>query len=1084
MGDDVTPGAVRALALADARVTAETLIAADSTYTQQDPIPGIPEDTSNPRSRMVLRATGSQAAGDALRLMVQRGGFAGTSTPAGYVYQQDGDEDDAWVGWDPPNALSGWQFVDFIADGAGTQEAQQPSLIRLPSGDLLCAQKGKDGGGNIMPRVRLFTAATGVWTSLGLITPNGTVTTDLWPTLCQLPSGRVLLYFWITSAAGEAQIEAWASDEDGDNFSLYAPIVLDEAIDTSRYDLRRIRAAADGLGAVLMVAQLHDNAPPLTQEETLVQWASSTDGVSFREIHRFPLTARTFPAPIGAVTDDGIDPDIIPLAGGGYLVSYASSTGTLGLAGGEGVQSHRVIGAAFDSLGDAAVGHVDDTLEDVVSHASWAGQDGTIFCALGRDGPTVPLFASKDGGATWDVAGAVTSTLEFLKNFTGAEARGRTVVCSEYTPPVDDHGEHSMIAVYLGGHTSLTRPADDGFSLVNAVRALSWSRTWIAIDEPDQFGWTKTTGPGPITTITTNGMESAGGIGEVLTYEIDTSNLLAEWIALIQANRHAGEFRIGVRVANGSSDHVSQVTFTGTRATLYDGGTGSLVEIDHVDLTASDVEILIASSDSQAAAWIREVSEPGEPERGGWLLIGQGALVAAGAPEAIGVVYFGAFADNFDVDFRTVCMGRVEVGAVGLSGGQTNPDDLFPRPFTATPSTLPGGLALTAVDGPGVREETFSIDTAYRYPFTSVDTASPRQEWRSANDDTIQTFIWALADADRVLLRNGLTVAFINTNIPRAEIAIHQDGGWVVLGDVSNGYGGGTSEVADIAYIRKGDTIIVDTGHTSSNGVYWLDRNELAGGSVILESDYVGTFGAARRLAGNSPGRWHALSDIRPVLRIHPDDYTGTEPTSGFMQIVFPSWVVTVAEPGEFCKLRIKVPIANTAEGHFRLGRLLVGETAVMGMQYSASRILELEPNTDLRTRRGGSRTLSTLGPPRRAVAFGWKEGVDTSQIHGLNPSPDYVALATNGEPQAARAATPADIEGMLYQNGRAPLLYLPRLNPRGTPPNVDVHFHRRDFLYGRVVSTQSREVVLGWENDRNRGEVQRVQETRIEEEL
>ena len=71
----------RGLGILDPRfLTSDVLWAAESTYDQAGPRPGVPEPQQV--SDFVLKSTGSQTADSSIRVKLQRGGYPGTSGAA------------------------------------------------------------------------------------------------------------------------------------------------------------------------------------------------------------------------------------------------------------------------------------------------------------------------------------------------------------------------------------------------------------------------------------------------------------------------------------------------------------------------------------------------------------------------------------------------------------------------------------------------------------------------------------------------------------------------------------------------------------------------------------------------------------------------------------------------------------------------------------------------------------------------------------------------------------------------------------------------------------------------------------------
>ena len=80
---EVSRTVYQGLLVPDERVKHANISAADSSYTQASPRPGVPSDYSTIRSDMVLEATGSQSSGGDLTIQAIQGGYPGRQERGG-----------------------------------------------------------------------------------------------------------------------------------------------------------------------------------------------------------------------------------------------------------------------------------------------------------------------------------------------------------------------------------------------------------------------------------------------------------------------------------------------------------------------------------------------------------------------------------------------------------------------------------------------------------------------------------------------------------------------------------------------------------------------------------------------------------------------------------------------------------------------------------------------------------------------------------------------------------------------------------------------------------------------------------------
>jgi hypothetical protein len=122
-------------------------------------------------------------------------------------------------------------------------------------------------------------------------------------------------------------------------------------------------------------------------------------------------------------------------------------------------------------------------------------------------------------------------------------------------------------------------------------------------------------------------------------------------------------------------------------------------------------------------------------------------------------------------------------------------------------------------------------------------------------------------------------------------------------------------------------------------------------------------------------------------------------------------------------------------------------------------------------------------------VSFSWAEGVDTSAVYsrsGTNAIPDYITGTTTGgaQPIGTPYDTPLTLAGVLDEiNGSAtPLVYVPAI-ARGTPDFAQ-YPQKAASVYGRMMTPVRLETVQGDELGATSGEVMRILNVEIAEEV
>jgi hypothetical protein len=164
-----------------------------------------------------------------------------------------------------------------------------------------------------------------------------------------------------------------------------------------------------------------------------------------------------------------------------------------------------------------------------------------------------------------------------------------------------------------------------------------------------------------------------------------------------------------------------------------------------------------------------------------------------------------------------------------------------------------------------------------------------------------------------------------------------------------------------------------------------------------------------------------------------------------------------------------------------------LGPLSLFSHDYSWGRSMSTTPGTELVTYRDGSRSSFKRSSNRRAVSFGWGEGVDVTGIQGATPSADYVlATSTAGAlPIGYRGDVPSLLNQLnAYTAGsNIPVVYCPNIAAGSTGQDVKT-IQGLSNIYGRIISGVSTDSIVGEEDDGTAGEVLRISNVQIEEEL
>ena len=1117
MATDETYSTMRGLAILDPRISTSTLWSAQSSYTQAGNRPGTPE--AQQTTDLVLETTGDQSASKSLRVRAQRPGLPGIGDQSGgFVWRYDGDA--LWRGCDVPSVVTGIESMVWT-DGSGvTVEAGQSTVITLTDGSVLIAyyKRTTAGSGSRSIIVQRKDPLTGVWGSNSTVYSQDTTATDgFHPCFVLLPSGRVLLFHYVEDTTNnEYQIRMHYTDDKGTNWSVGSQYCLDTALDISStagsgnpgYTARRMSAAYLN-GDISLVIGLLANDTSLTYRDVLRQVYSTDLGASLKTVATWTGASST---------NAGASPCVI-VVNGFFNLYYA------GIAK---PAVRRIASAADDyrndtpvEMGTGAIYSLDTGTSKYIdpnpSLSAVVTDSGEIFVLAMATGSTTRyigiVMRSVDGGLTFGNLGASPMTDDFSpwfdngyqtttypRDFSACWHEGRIVLAHQWKASPATSAEDSVSVLYLGGYSTVTMP---GYKLFKTdLTRVGFNETWLPYDEPAASGgtkyWTKTSSGSPTETIGSGYLLLSSTTGEKVYYNRQgtTGNAYAPQhgvIATTQLTVVAGgsiaDEKIFIKsrqVDNAGSPGAGttvSIRLSTSAIRVYDviaaAGVGSDITID----TTAGVELLFSHKGTSFALWYRATSNSTDrkwiagptttslnDDSGaagtGVLEWGQGLEGAA----ATHTSHWFRFQDNSST--------AAYIGT-GLWSGQTNPDDLFTRSLASSAVAINDQVKIRAIDGPAMTGDNWNIDTRYRYEIGRVLPGvqpSPRIGWRSTADNVEQRIAFQFGGhggtGTAETLSDTICLYLAGCNWRTGKLEGWNGSAWVTIFNIDL-----ADSLSSLPFVRKGEVITVNTA-ASHTGQRWILFDELVGATVDLGSSKF------RKVSTNSDGVWTTATTKRPQLIL--EDIDNTEAASGTCNIWSTRTAVVHHLAGvKYGGYRLVIDAQHTADDYYSVGTMFIGPVVPFGQQNSWDRAISRDANTDLTTFQDGQRTARKMGPARRQVVLAWSDPVDMTNIQGHNPDPNYLisTTATGGEPIAARASTPWQLEGLIDRIDGAvdPVVYLPAI-PKGSPGNSTWQFIQLyASCYGRVVSGYRSDGVVGNEMEDT---AVRVSSITIEEEL
>ena len=1100
---DVSRDTLRGLIVPDRRLS--EVWEAQSSYTQADPQVGAVEPSSAD-SRLSLQASGSMDGGTAVDIKTIRPGHADPGGGGGgYCWKNSTDADTLYRGRDPVG-ISGIEPIVMVPGGVGGTEYSNPHVVALKNQTVVAAaQSSAPLAKKIVVRTR---ARNGSWSADIEVYSGSATAQDYHPCLLVLPDQSLILAAWyVDTLAEEANVRLWRSTDDGASWGLHsaASLITPVSLDVGAgYTLRGL--SMDWLdGQILLICDTISNNTGRTYQDTYHQFASDSLGARFSFIETGAADFLFgFPRVVSTPSQ--------------FLVVYQSYPTTRRMArllvdAYTPLSSMEEIALPMEADAEFADANTGSKIFTDGDCAACVGPSGAIYVLSrvirnisgGANINECVITRSDDNGATWEGMGLATvATLQdcglwyrigdantFPTQFSVCESEGRLVIVTRHAAnPGTQDG--SLTCIYLGGPSTVTMPSQR-LTQKDTTQA-SWDLTYIP-------GWdlprdTCFNGAGAGTETQTSGyLELSCTSAQALYYYIDGSSV-PEIVADVATGTLIARYGIEI-LAGGSSAtdrHCVELTLADTTGhcyrisarheaagwALYDTLAGP-TRIGSAVVITGAIEVILSISDGKCASWYRQRSTNADRA---WVAGPTSSSLTDGTTaHTSNRVLWGAkvtAASTVTAKWFELHIAGPSAGQ-GLSGGQTNPDELYPIDYAGPgyASSLTAGAQLTARGGPALYGETFQVATSYGYPLDRIRqsvSTSPRRGWRSTGVGSQVTIAFALDPVNptttAALMSDVLAVMATGCNWRTGKIQGYNGSAWVDLATLDTSEGMAFSS----SFARYGNTLVAAPPFATT-GKY-IHENELSGWTAILSST------KWRRVVGNSAGSVVSSSTEAKRLVVELEGIDGTEATSGLTVHFVPDrWACLIGLKGvKYSGFRLLIDAQTCVDDYFTIGSLMIGAFRPWGHQPSRGRTIETAPSVAIQETPDGIRSSRVIGPPARTVDVSWVEGVDTSQVWNDSVVPDWIDGSTTAgsKPLATARGTPLVMEGMfrgMFRDGAGEnpgvVGYLPAVGRVTDGDDVQV-INRRHSLIVATIDDQSLriETALG---DENSSEVHRV---------
>lgn len=1043
------------------KLTASDHATAPSSYSQAGPKPGIP--AAQQSTRMVLQASGEQPAGGDLEVHSVRAGHPGLER-AGYLWSDQSIASPVEYGWDVPQLMTGWGHLFWSTDA--TELAATPSVIRLQSGKLLAA--GLQDKTTFHQTIKSYDPdAVTKWSTVGTVAPDNP-TAQSGPGLCQLPSGRVLLFL-----AQGTQVDCYFSDDDGVSWEPYSYRVLD--VPVLRDDIRQIRADYSG-GEVLLLIQY--NHPTI---ETAAQYASDDLGGRFTQI-----VADWNDAFVGVEEANFLN--IVSLDSG-FLVVYHA------IQGADGYCRSREIGSAFSSVIEAESVDIANGVgpSGKPGLAAYSDDSGVIYAIYKQTGSTysdLKIARSDSGGAAWEsvsTEGAFSSgaLAVSLQQYAAASVAGHGVVLARWSNGSSAEDPQSLGVVYLGGHSTHTGPAEVGTVTFSDSEYVSFSRntdlgisggSWLPIAVPGDVNWT--VGGTGSDALTSGKLELVTSGAQRFFYrnmsgDDDIDRIFAEFaLEIDDGDGDTATNQIGALLLLGNGANKWEVVINASSAgwALYDVAGAQIGGTVTTDIT-KQTHIRVAMEQGQIKTWWAPRSNVTYRN---WTE-GPGGAVSPTASADASRVQWG----HSHLGSNTSRWGMVgycfwpkfwSPTSHQYASSWSTPDDLHPRSYSTEPSQIVDKTRVAAVAGPTRYGERWRVQTDYDYPTRALfptNAPSPRAAWRST-DTTEQILAWDISELTSARIENtSLACVLLGINFKTAVLEKNVGGVWSTVCTINAAEG-----FESLRFEREGGVVFPESFGSAHKAGRYVMYDELPGGTF-----YDATNTKYRKITENTEGAWTNEPAKQPFVTIAGAD--DTEAISGDCEIWAPNAAgIAHSYTSNARFYRLRIPAQTTADGYFEIGQMAVGPLAVFGSQYGRGRQIVARNNTEQINLPNGEVRARKRGPQAREVEFAWTTGVDATQINQADPVPDYVAAGAGQMPMASLKDTLYLMDGVIRRQGGAgkPVVYFARIAADSTDDQTN---NPREFVYGRITGNATRSNILG---DEEKTDLDRLNTITIQE--
>ncbi len=1097
MGNNVTPNYIRGFLL-PLDVGPSNIWTAQSSFTQEGSTAGNPSPAQ--ASKMRLLATGEQSNNGNLTIVTRKAGSSGFG--ARFTFKENVSSTTTEYGRDTYNSISGFKFQKLA--GTTTTQYYAPTAFVTNKSTLLVTYQNTSttnikrvgvnridkGGGDTSQNI--FTILSGF-----------TVTQMLHPCICQLNDDSLILCH-IYEDNGYANIRVHRSTDDGVTWSVVARESLDVPIPVgtasgagvNTYDIQRLRIASNGDTIVLLLGTELNNTSS-TKRNVLHQYVSIDGGGTFTKISTDTnLSSNSF-----------ISVDLA-IRNGRFVVSYIADTSNVHFVDMPNPFSNIHLLRQSSSYAQINTPNAANGTNDFMTDGEMCmaiDDDGGIYIYVYSHGSNDYFLArhSFDGSTFRYMNGNFSVANGTLINQDDATTRlmatnvknwlGRNLIVSNAV--ASSSVDNSVIFTFVGGYSDVNLPRSTHADADVDWARIGYIRSFLPLDEPSAI-----TG---LTAVGTGNDSISNGLLRItsnVTYpnaryynwnNLPTSLVNSNYIGqglIIRASLYTvsgGDFTNNYRgfsatTDDGTDKFQASVYLSTTQIQIYDNIASSALATVSIDTTAG-VDILLAMSNGVVSVWYRAYSYS---ELRDWTNATQNTTLSRTGSSAAGqIIHWGHLAyhsGTIETDWNEFHVSTLDAVGINMSDGFSNPSDCSTRPYPPIGqyAYIYDGVKISSSDGPTYEGEEFNITPQFDYPIDNIFynvVPTPRIGWRSqpvtSGNVASQSVAIKLDETDYTTsyvdsMGNDLMGFHLNgINWENGDLYYHNGTTWALLAAIDNS-------------IRVGCSVSGRTcrGNASQTQPYFT-LNELVDWTCYFPTgEDTKVF---RKITANTEGKFGGTGGTTKQCTVYFDE--APPQTATDIYLIPPIITIVVSMNGKKASgFKIVTDAQETFDNDIRIGEIILGPVVVAGRQYSRGRSITQISGTTTTETPDGIRYAREVQPPKRNFRIAWTDGIDISQLQGLEPDIDYWTASNQAgfEPIAVNNEVPDLMLGFLryVQGGKKHFVYIPNITKSTSAPG-DIRVLNRDKEMALVTLDNdiSIEHVVGNELQTQNGEVFRV---------